>query len=74
MILNCTWLYVIVAEDLTICKVYVSIKNAGTNNNIPIKEHKSIDGVMNLDYTQSVEQQRLGEILSKPRIQWSKGN
>ena len=48
-------------------------------HNSPIRKCKSNDEFMNLDYTQSiqeliVEQQHPGEILSKPRIQWLKGN
>ena len=61
--------------DLTVCKVYISIKQAGANNIILL----SNDGVMNLDYTHSVqdliiERQHSREIQSKSRILWPKGN
>ena len=44
-----------------------------------IRECKSIDGVVNLDYTYIVQdpivkRQCLRKILNKPKIQWSKGN
>ena len=47
--------------------------------NSPIRECKSNNGIMNLDYTHSVqnsivEQQCSWEILSKLRTQWPKGN
>ena len=47
--------------------------------NFPVGKYKSFDGLMNLDYTLSVqdsivEGQRPGEIINKPRIQWPQGN
>ena len=40
MTLNWTWLQcVIVAEDFTVCEVYVFIRHAGANNVIPLSEN-----------------------------------
>ena len=62
---------VIAAENPTACKGYRSTRNTG--------ECKSNDGLMNQEYPHSVlgpigEHQRPGDIPSKPRIYWPKGN
>ena len=68
---------VIMTEDLQDLRIYKA--RWCKQRNFPIGECKSIDGFMNLDFTHSVqdsiiEWQHPGEILSKPRIQWPKGN
>ena len=69
--------WVIVAEDLAVCEVYVSRSHSWCKQrNFPIEEGKSNDDVMNLDNTHRVqnsivERQRPGEILRKLRIQFA---
>ena len=79
--ITCTQLQrVIAAENSTACKGYESTRHAGVKqHNSPTGECKSNDGLMNQEYPHSIqepitERQCPGDIPSKLRIKWPKGN